>query len=72
LPNLLERCTCLTSPTTSGWGALVLAMPVATVTICVVLVALAALTARRPATRRHCLRVLASLTRYVTALRGER
>ncbi|MER7455625.1 hypothetical protein [Micromonospora sp. NPDC126480] len=55
-----------------GWSVIVLALPVATVTIGVVLIALAALTARRPATRRHYLRVLASLTRYVTALRGER
>ncbi|MGW4499136.1 hypothetical protein ACWENR_11040 [Micromonospora sp. NPDC004336] len=55
-----------------GWSALMLAIPVATVTICVVLVALVTLTARRPATRRHCLRVLASLTHYVTALRGDR
>lgn len=54
-----------------GWGALVLAVPVVAVTVCVVLVALATLTARRPATRRHCLRVIASLTRYVTALRGQ-
>lgn len=55
-----------------GCGALVLAGPVVTVTICVVLVALITLTARRPATRRHCLRVLAGLTRYVTALRSPR
>ncbi|MET8907591.1 hypothetical protein [Micromonospora sp. NPDC004551] len=55
-----------------GWGVVVLAVPMVTVTICVVLVALAALAARQPETRRHCLRVLGALTRYVTALRGDR
>jgi hypothetical protein len=55
-----------------GWSVVVFSVPLVTVTICVVLVALATLTARRPATRRHCLRVLAALTRYVTALRGDR
>lgn len=55
-----------------GWGALIAVLPVAAVTTCVVLVALAALTARRPATRRHCLSVITHLTQYLRALRSER
>lgn len=55
-----------------GWSVAVLAVPTVAVTICVVLIALGALAARQPATRRHCLSVLAALTRYVTALRGDR
>jgi hypothetical protein len=54
-----------------GWAALVIAVPVVAVTVCFSVAALIALTARRPSTRRHCLRVLASLTRYASMLRGQ-
>ena len=54
-----------------GWGALLL-LPVVTITISVAIIAVATLLARRPATRRHCLQILAHLTQYVSALRGRR
>lgn len=45
----------------TGWATILLAaVPTALITICVVVVALAA---RRPATRRHCLAVITHLTR---------
>jgi hypothetical protein len=57
----------------TGWATILLAVvPTALVTICVVVVALAALAARRPATRRHCLAVITHLTRYAGVLRGRR
>lgn len=57
----------------TGWATiLVAAVPTALITICVVVVALAALAARRPATRRHCLAVIAHLTRYASVLRSRR
>jgi hypothetical protein len=55
-----------------GWGIAVTVVPVVTVTMCLVLVAFAALGARHPATRRHYLSVMAHLTQYVNALRGRR
>ncbi|HKT02255.1 MAG TPA: hypothetical protein VJT31_22230 [Rugosimonospora sp.] len=55
-----------------GWGFIVVAAPLVVVTLCIVLIAFAALGARRPATRRHCLRVMAHLTQYVGVLRGGR
>lgn len=55
-----------------GWTLAVLALPVGLVTVCVVLVALTALAARKPATRRHCLSVLTHLTQFVTVLRNRR
>jgi hypothetical protein len=55
-----------------GWGIIVVIVPVVTVTICLVLVVLVALGARRPATRRHCLRVMAHLTQYLRVLRSGR
>lgn len=55
-----------------SWVLAVLAVPVSLVTVCVVLVALIALAARKPATRRHCLMVLAHLTQFVTVLRNKR
>jgi hypothetical protein len=57
----------------TGWGTILVAVvPTALITICVVVVALAALTARRPATRRHCLAVITHLTRYANAVRSRR
>ena len=57
----------------TGWATILLAaIPTALITICVVVVALAALTARRPATRRHCLAVITHLTRYAGVVRGRR
>ena len=57
-----------------GWIAAVLlvALPTAVVSLGVVLVAVLALAARHPRTRRHCIDVLDQLTRYVGALRGKR
>lgn len=56
-----------------GWSAVVAAaLPAVVVTICVVLVALATLAARTPATRRHCLSVIQHLTQYVDVLRSKR
>jgi hypothetical protein len=57
-----------------GWVAAVLlvALPTAVVSLGVVLVAVLALAARQPRTRRHCIDVLVQLTRYVGALRGKR
>jgi hypothetical protein len=46
-------------------------VPVMIVTISIVLVALAALTARRPATRRHCLNVMSQLTHVLRVLRRQ-
>ena len=54
-----------------GWAIIVL-LPVVSITLCVVVVAVAALVARRPDTRRHCLTVLMHLTRYVSVVRGRR
>lgn len=54
------------------WGAVLVAVPVTLVTVCVIVIALAALVARRPATRRHCLSVMAQLTQYLHALRARR
>jgi hypothetical protein len=57
----------------TGWATILLAaVPIALVTICVVVVALAALTARRPATRRHCLALITHLTRYAGVVRSRR
>jgi len=57
----------------TGWATILLAaVPTALITICVVVVALAALAARRPATRRHCLAVITHLTRYASVLRSRR
>lgn len=52
-----------------GWGAAVVVVPVVAVTLCVVVVALAALAARQPGTRRHTLAVIKVLTEYVATLR---
>ncbi|MEU9828545.1 hypothetical protein [Micromonospora chersina] len=56
-----------------GWVAAVLlvALPTAVVSLGVVLVAVLALAARHPRTRRHCIDVLVHLTRYVGVLRGK-
>jgi hypothetical protein len=53
-------------------GAAIVAIPVAVVTACFVLVVIAALAARRPATRRHYLTIMDRLTTYVVALRSRR
>jgi hypothetical protein len=55
-----------------GWAAAVVALSLILVTISVVLIALAALAARAPATRRHCLSVLQHLTQYIDVLRRKR
>ncbi|MEU9742207.1 hypothetical protein AB0E12_23790 [Micromonospora chersina] len=57
-----------------GWLAAVLliTLPTAVVSLGVVLVAVLALAARHPRTRRHCIDVLAQLTRFVGALRSGR
>jgi hypothetical protein len=52
-----------------AWSALMISVPVTIVTICIVLVALAALTARNPDTRRHCLNVISRLTQVLSVLR---
>jgi hypothetical protein len=54
------------------WGALAAALPLLLLTCCFALVSMASLTARRPATRQHCLRILDHLIRYVAALRNSR
>jgi hypothetical protein len=54
-----------------AWGALMITVPVTIVTICIVLVALATLTARRPGTRRHCLNVISQLTQVLRVLRRQ-
>jgi hypothetical protein len=54
-----------------AWGALMITVPVTIVTISIVLVALAALTARRPATRRHFLNVMSHLTHVLRVLRRQ-
>jgi hypothetical protein len=55
-----------------GWAAAVAVLPAVAVTMCVVLVALAAVVARKPATRRHYLSVIQHLTEYVGVLRNKR
>ncbi|WP_328384369.1 hypothetical protein OHQ88_33430 (plasmid) [Micromonospora zamorensis] len=55
-----------------GWGSAVVLAAFAAVAVCIVAATIAALTARHPDTRRHCLRVMAHLTQLVTALRGGR
>ncbi|WP_430786931.1 hypothetical protein [Actinoplanes sp. G11-F43] len=57
-----------------GWiaAALLIALPTGLVSLGVVLVAVLALAARRPRTQRHCIDVLAQLTRYARVLRGRR
>ncbi|KOV87570.1 hypothetical protein [Nocardia sp. NRRL S-836] len=55
-----------------SWALAVLALSVSVVTLGVVLVALIALAARKPSTRRHCLQVLTHLTQFVLVLRGKR
>ncbi|MEV4826480.1 hypothetical protein [Micromonospora sp. NPDC049274] len=57
-----------------GWVAAVLLItfPTAVVSLGVVLVAVLALAARHPRTRRHCIDVLVQLTRYVGVLRSRR
>lgn len=75
-----ERASCLTIGDSQmpgavdylGWAAAVVALSLILVTISVVLIALAALAARAPATRRHCLSVLQHLTQYIDVLRRKR
>ncbi|MBL7261348.1 hypothetical protein [Paractinoplanes lichenicola] len=57
-----------------GWIAAVLlaAFPIAVVSLGVVLVAVLALAARRPRTRRHCVDILTQLTRFASVLRSRR
>lgn len=56
-----------------GWTAVLIAVvPSVLITVCVVVIALAALGARRPATRRHCLALIAHLTRYASVVRSRR
>jgi hypothetical protein len=50
----------------------VLAVPLAVISVGLVGVAFIALTARRASTRRHCLDVLRLLTRFAGVLRGQR
>ena len=52
-----------------GLGALVIAAPLAAVTLCMMITAVVALFARRPSSRRHYLNVLSHLTKYVEAMR---
>ena len=52
--------------------ALVAALPLVLITIAALIVAILALAARRPATRRHTLAVLAALTGFARTLRGRR
>lgn len=55
----------------TGWATILVAvLPTVLITICVFMVALASLAARRPATRRHYLAVITHLTRYISALRN--
>jgi hypothetical protein len=54
-----------------AWSALMITVPVIIVTICIVLVALAALTARRPGIRRHCLNLISQLTQVLRVLRRQ-
>ncbi|MEV0944903.1 hypothetical protein AB0I90_31625 [Micromonospora wenchangensis] len=49
-----------------------MALPTAVVSLGVVLVAVLALAARQPRTRRHCIDILVQLTRYVGVLRSKR
>lgn len=57
----------------TGWATILVAVvPTALITICVVVAALAALAARRPTTRRHCLAVITHLTRYASVVRSRR
>ncbi|MFK3982393.1 hypothetical protein ACI2K4_18685 [Micromonospora sp. NPDC050397] len=57
----------------TGWATILVAVvPTALITVCVVVVALAALAARRPATRRHYLAVITHLTRYASVVRGRK
>ena len=55
-----------------GWAAaaVMVVLPALVMPLGVVVVAILALAARRPRTRRHCLDVLTQLTRY--SRRGER
>lgn len=55
-----------------GWAAVVSIVPIIIVTICAVLVALAALVARAPETRQHCLNILKYLTQYIGVLESKR
>lgn len=48
------------------------AVPLVLVTVAATVVAMLSLTARRPATRRHVLAVLAALTGLAGVLRGQR
>jgi hypothetical protein len=52
-------------------GAIVITLPVMIVTISIVLAALAALTARRPGTRRHCLNLISQLIQVLRVLRRQ-
>lgn len=54
------------------WPLLLVVGPLFVVTAAVVIIAFVALTARRAATRRHCLAVLRQLTRFAGVLRGQR
>ena len=54
-----------------GWSVAI-TLPISAVSIGVLVAAFGALTARRPATRRHCLDVIDHLTEYVAALRAVR
>jgi hypothetical protein len=53
------------------WVAVGGALSIVVVTVCVVLVTVAALAARTPATRRHCLRLIEQLTQYAGVLRSQ-
>lgn len=57
-----------------GWIAAMLlaAFPIAVVSLGVVLVAVLALAARRPRTRRHCIEILTQLSRFAVVLRSKR
>ena len=52
-----------------AWSALMISVPVTIMTLCIVLVAFAGLTARSPDTRRYYLNVISQLTQVLRVLR---
>ena len=54
------------------WAVALTALPVVAATMVLVLVVAAALAARTPETRRHCLAVMRHVTEFVAVLRGTR
>jgi hypothetical protein len=62
----------VTGPLDNLSAGIIALIPLVLVTVCVTVVTLAALAARKPATRRHYLALLTALTGYVQAMRSRK